>query len=65
MMQPSQRRQATHVDVPGGPKFHPHGPHLRIVGERSEAEVQKRIADLLQKIESHTATVGSWRVSSK
>jgi UDP-N-acetyl-D-glucosamine dehydrogenase len=58
MMQPSQRRQSTHIGVPTGPKYHTGGPHLRIVGERSEAEVQKRIADLLQKIESHTATVG-------
>ena len=28
------------------------------VAEHTEADVQKRIADLLQKIESHTATVG-------
>jgi UDP-N-acetyl-D-glucosamine dehydrogenase len=34
------------------------GPHLRIVGEHSEAEVQKRIADLLAKIQNHTAVVG-------
>lgn len=58
MTQPSQRRQTTHTGVPSGPRYHTGGPHLRIVGERSEAEVQKRIADLLHKIESHTATVG-------
>src|SRR5438094_10284768 len=34
------------------------GPHLRIVGEHSEAEVQKRIDALLAKIHNHTAMVG-------
>lgn len=34
------------------------GPHLRIVGEHSETEIQVRVNDLLAKIQNHTAVVG-------
>jgi UDP-N-acetyl-D-glucosamine dehydrogenase len=58
MLQPSQRR--SNAPTPGariGPR-NLQGPHLRIVAEHSEAEVQKRVQDLLVKIQNHTATVG-------
>jgi UDP-N-acetyl-D-glucosamine dehydrogenase len=58
MSQPSQRRAAT----PNlGARLGHHylgGPHLRILAEHSEAELQLRIADLLVKIQNHTAVVG-------
>ena len=58
MSQSTQRRTTT-PDL-GARLGHKYlgGPHLRIVGEHSEAEVQKRIGDLLAKIENHTAVVG-------
>jgi nucleotide sugar dehydrogenase len=34
------------------------GPHLRLLAEHSEAEVHKRVAELLRKIEAHEAVVG-------
>jgi nucleotide sugar dehydrogenase len=37
---------------------HLKGPHLRILAERSETEVQERVQGLLKKIETHTAVVG-------
>jgi nucleotide sugar dehydrogenase len=58
MLQPSQRRGSTHSP---GARLGPNaqgGPHLRIVGEHSEADVQRRIAQLLDKIQNHTAVVG-------
>lgn len=58
LQQPSQRRNpAPALDARLGHKYLG-GPHLRIVGEHSEAEVQKRIRNLLDKIENHTALVG-------
>src|SRR5262245_56525536 len=54
MSQPSQRRSN---NAPVGPR-NLQGPHLRIVADHSEAEVQKRVQDLLVKIQNHTATVG-------
>jgi len=59
MLQPSQRRSITPtLDSRLGNKYHGGGPHLRLLAEHSEADVQKRIAALLHKIESHTAVVG-------
>jgi nucleotide sugar dehydrogenase len=58
MSQPSQRRStAQSISSRVGPRYL-QGPHLRIVGEHSEIEVQKRVQDLLAKIQNHTATVG-------
>ena len=58
MSQPSQRRTSTaSLGARLGHKYLG-GPHLRILAERSEAEVQQRIADLLAKIHNHTAVVG-------
>ncbi len=54
MLQPSQRRSNTTTP---GPRYL-QGPHLRIVAEHSEVEVQKRVQGLLGKIQNHTATVG-------
>lgn len=58
MSQPSQRRTGT--QTLGARLGHKYlgGPHLRILAEHSEAEVQQRIADLLLKIQNHTAVVG-------
>jgi UDP-N-acetyl-D-glucosamine dehydrogenase len=56
--QSSQRRTiAPALDARLGHKYLG-GPHLRILAEHSETEVQARIAALLHKIESHTAVVG-------
>ncbi|HZZ79669.1 MAG TPA: nucleotide sugar dehydrogenase [Gemmataceae bacterium] len=58
MSQPSQRRSTAHATSSRiGPR-NLQGPHLRILAEHSEAEVQKRVQDLLVKIQNHTATVG-------
>src|SRR5947209_14639546 len=58
MVQPSRRGIQTRT--PGVSAGHRHlgGPHLRIHAEHSEAEVQKRISALLEKIQNHTAVVG-------
>ena len=56
MLQPTQRRAAGPVSRVN--PSHLKGPHLRILAERSEAEVQARVQALLKKIESHTAVVG-------
>jgi UDP-N-acetyl-D-glucosamine dehydrogenase len=58
MSQPSQQRN--NHQVLGARLGHKYlgGPHLRILAEHSEAEVQQRINDLLTKIQNHTATVG-------
>jgi UDP-N-acetyl-D-glucosamine dehydrogenase len=59
MLQPSQRRSnSPTLDSRLGHKYHGGGPHLRLLAEHSEAEVQKRIGDLLNKIQNHTAVVG-------
>jgi UDP-N-acetyl-D-glucosamine dehydrogenase len=55
MLQPSQQRSTPTPRV--GPR-NLQGPHLRIVADHSEAVVQKRVQDLLGKIQKHTATVG-------
>lgn len=58
MSQPTQQQRSTH---PSGNRVgHPSlgNPHLRILAEHSEAEVQKRVADLLRKIATHQAVVG-------
>src|SRR5262245_7790083 len=57
MLQSSQRRSDTPLAARLGQKY-VGGPHLRIVGEHSEADVQKRVSDLLAKIQNHTALVG-------
>ena len=57
MSQSSQRRAHVTPASRVGPNYLP-GPHLRIVGEHSEAEVQERIGKLLGKIQNHTAVVG-------
>ena len=58
MSQPSQRRATTqNLGARLGHKYLG-GPHLRILAEHSEADVQRRIGDLLGKIQNHTATVG-------
>jgi UDP-N-acetyl-D-glucosamine dehydrogenase len=58
MSQPSQRR--SNPQALGARLGHKYlgGPHLRILAEHSEAEVQKRIGALLDKIQKHTAVVG-------
>ena len=58
MSQTSQRRTTT-PDL-GARLGHKYlgGPHLRILAEHSEADLQKRIGDLLAKIQNHTAVVG-------
>ncbi|MBI2808598.1 MAG: nucleotide sugar dehydrogenase [Planctomycetes bacterium] len=58
MSQPSQRR-ASPVAL-GARLGHKYigGPHLRILAEHSEADVQNRVNTLLAKIENHTALVG-------
>jgi UDP-N-acetyl-D-glucosamine dehydrogenase len=58
MSQPSQRRTSTqNLGARLGQKYLG-GPHLRILAEHSEAELQKRIGALLAKIQDHTAVVG-------
>ena len=58
MVQPTQRRSSTHnLGARLGHKYLG-GPHLRIVGEHSEAEVQQRVQALLAKIQDHSAVVG-------
>ena len=58
MSQPSQQRTTSHnLGARLGHKYLG-GPHLRILAEHSEADVQRRIGDLLSKIQAHTATVG-------
>src|SRR5471032_1067834 len=58
MSQPSQQRSSSHaLGARLGHKYLG-GPHLRILAEHSEADVQKRISDLLDKIQKHTAVVG-------
>src|SRR5450631_996046 len=58
MSHSSQRRTSTHdLGARLGHKYLG-GPHLRILAEHSEAEVQQRIGDLLTKIQKHAATVG-------
>jgi nucleotide sugar dehydrogenase len=58
MSQPSQRRATTpNLGARLGHKYLA-GPHLRILAEHSEADLQKRIGDLLAKIKNHSALVG-------
>jgi UDP-N-acetyl-D-glucosamine dehydrogenase len=58
MSQPSQRRTSTpNLGARLGQKYLG-GPHLRILAEPSEEELQKRIGALLTKIQNHTAVVG-------
>src|ERR1700720_2147451 len=58
MSQSSQRRTpAPDLGARLGHKYLG-GPHLRILAEHSEADLQKRIGDLLNKIQNHTAVVG-------
>jgi UDP-N-acetyl-D-glucosamine dehydrogenase len=54
MLQPTQRRAPAARPSHGPLK----GPHLRILAEPSESEVQERVQALLHKIETHTAVVG-------
>lgn len=57
MSQPSQRRSMLAPAGKSRPSYL-QGPHLRILAEHSEADVQKRVQALLAKIHDHTATVG-------
>ncbi len=58
-MSHSTHRRTTTTDL-GARLGHKYlgGPHLRILAEHSEADVQKRIGDLLSKIQNKTAVVG-------
>ena len=62
MSHPTQRRTSTHAAAhpTSGRLGHKYvgGPHLRLLAEHSEAEVQRRVGDLLAKIQNHTAVVG-------
>src|SRR5437868_1449507 len=58
MLQPAPRRAVASAPASRVGQPHLKGPHLRILAERSEAEVQERVQALLQKIASHTAVVG-------